>query len=532
MIRIFWCFLLIVSCISCARKGSPSGGPRDIAPPLFLRASPDTLASQVATNIKEIRIDFDEYINLKDAQKQIIISPPLDRYPLIYPIPSKPRKYILIKLEDSLKSNTTYTINFGESIEDLNEGNKLPLFNYVFSTGKYIDSLKVKGKVKQALSNEKNLNTVLALYKQDSLEVNLMEKPYYITKIDSAGSFQFNYLHQGNYRLVAFTDDNENLRYDPDESLGFTDSLIQTQEQGQYNLVLSENKSDFKSLNATQTAEGELLFTFQGKPQSIEIAPVKSDILEDFSMKHLPYSDSAFVYFNNKKIKTEDNKERISFSVQQTHSADIDTVSILYNKKMETTPRVKLIPNNYAPGKKVLLESSLALQGMNPDSITVFKDSTAIEFKAQIDSLNWKKMQLDFPIEFEKEYTVQLFPGATQDFMLQTQDSLSFSFKTPKANELGNLIIQLQNAPKTPFFIQLLAKDKVVQSVYGTSTEFEFKHLQPKEYSLRILIDENNNGVWDMADFKNNIQAEKTYIYPKLILVRAFWDITETWQLN
>ncbi len=521
---VFWIVLF-----SCARIGNPSGGPKDRTPPKFLKASPDTFALQVSTNRKEIRIDFDEYITLKDAQTQIIISPPLDQLPAISPSSSQGRKFIEIKLSEALNENTTYNINFGESIRDLNEGNKLPLFNYIFSTGDYIDSLQLKGNVRAALRKNLNENMVMALYRKDTAEFDLLQKPYYVTKVDSAGEFNFNYLHEGIYRLIGFADENANLRCDPEEHLAFADSLVNPQENHTYQLVISQNKPAYKMRSSKQVAAGEIEFVMEGKPQYITFKSTDEKWVEDYRFLHVPYSDTAYVYFNGEELNFDNSKERLEFFIE--HLDLRDTISVLYDQKLESPLRVSNTIKNPLPNKSIYLESSNALRSINPDSIRVFQDSTLIDFKVEIDSLKPKRVRLDFPISFESNYTLELFPGALKDYTHQTQDTLSFNMKSLEESEYGNLNLSVLNAPTHPFIFQLMANEEVIESKYGRETSFQFKHLPPKEYSFRILVDENENGQWDMADFAHNKQAEKTYIYQGSILVRAFWDLNETWTL-
>src|SRR5690606_38444112 len=153
-------FLLSLSFIDCAKRGRVEGGVRDTIPPVIVRSVPENYTTNFKGN--EIRIYFDEYIKMKDLQKQLIISPPLDNQPIIYPFSTS--KYVKIVFSDTLKENTTYTINFGNSIVDNNEENPYPFYKYVFSTGSYIDSLKVYVILSDALSYLPYENIILLLY--------------------------------------------------------------------------------------------------------------------------------------------------------------------------------------------------------------------------------------------------------------------------------------------------------------------------------------------------------------------------------
>ena len=132
--------IILVMLYSCARRGRPIGGEKDIDAPILISATPDH--KSVNFDTKKIRINFNEYIKLEDVNKQLVISPPMENQPIISPVGTA-SKFINIKILDTLKENTTYTLNFGNSVKDNNEGNVLEQFKYVFSTGNYIDSLNV-----------------------------------------------------------------------------------------------------------------------------------------------------------------------------------------------------------------------------------------------------------------------------------------------------------------------------------------------------------------------------------------------------
>src|SRR5690554_4410425 len=172
--------LLLLSFVDCAKKGTPSGGPRDTIPPIIVQSNPENFTTNFTGN--EIEIRFDEYIKLKDISKELIIFPPMKYTPIITPISTS--KTLKIKLIDTLRPNTTYSFNFGKSIVDNNEGNQFEYFKYIFSTGNYIDSLKLSGVVRDAELISPEIPATVMLYKAhenftDSLVYS--EKPTYIT---------------------------------------------------------------------------------------------------------------------------------------------------------------------------------------------------------------------------------------------------------------------------------------------------------------------------------------------------------------
>ena len=153
MKKILFLFLFSLLLISCARVGSPVGGAKDTIPPKVIGSNIDTLRVNVPRDIKELRIDFDEYITLKEINKQLIISPPLKKMTKIIPS-GMANKYLLIKWEDTLQANTTYNFNFGNAIVDNNESNALKYYNFAFSTGEKIDDFYISGELKSLIANK------------------------------------------------------------------------------------------------------------------------------------------------------------------------------------------------------------------------------------------------------------------------------------------------------------------------------------------------------------------------------------------
>ena len=154
MKRLLLLFIIGFLVQSCARVGSPVGGPKDSLAPKFLSSNIDSTRINVKRDIRELRLDFDEYITLKDINKNLIISPPIKNIKRILPS-NIANKFILIQWTDTLKANTTYNFNFGNSIVDNNEANILRYFNFAFSTGDKLDDLYISGEVKDALAIKK-----------------------------------------------------------------------------------------------------------------------------------------------------------------------------------------------------------------------------------------------------------------------------------------------------------------------------------------------------------------------------------------
>jgi hypothetical protein len=215
--------LLFLLFQGCAKVGNPTGGPKDVNPPKYLVGVPENRSTNFTG--EEIDITFDEYIQLKDQNKEFIISPPQKEKPVI----RVRDKSVRVTLNNELLPQTTYTMNFGNSISDLNESNVLPDFEFVFSTGNQIDSLSVTGKVLDAFNHkpESKEGIMVMLYENLSDSAPLIEIPRYYGRANKNGLFSVNNIHPGTFRIIALKDENSNLRYDPGlESVAFLDTLL------------------------------------------------------------------------------------------------------------------------------------------------------------------------------------------------------------------------------------------------------------------------------------------------------------------
>lgn len=206
---------------ACANRGYPEGGPKDTTPPEVVAEVPASFTKNF--NKKKVDIYFNEFVQLKEINEKFIFSPPLKKNPRV----SLRGKYIQVSIGDTLKPNTTYTMDFADAIVDNNEGNPLGFYRYVFSTGNEIDSLEISGQVVNAESYEPMLNVLVALYENHADSVPLLHLPDYIARTDSSGNFRFTNLKDAVYRVAAIEDNNKDKKYTPEsEMFAFLDSTV------------------------------------------------------------------------------------------------------------------------------------------------------------------------------------------------------------------------------------------------------------------------------------------------------------------
>jgi hypothetical protein len=222
ILHILISFFLLLLLITCAKIGSPTGGPKDVTPPFIEKSKP--LNRSIGYKGKRIEITFNEFIRPEAISQELIVSPPMEERPEI----RMRGKTLVIEWQEELHDSTTYTFSFGQSIQDLNEGNVLRNYEFVFSTGDHLDSLGVLGTVLQAFDLQPHKEKVfLMLYSNLSDSAPLLEIPEYVGKADEKGNFLVNNVRQAKYRLFALQDLNRNYKYDvPEEFIGFLDSAI------------------------------------------------------------------------------------------------------------------------------------------------------------------------------------------------------------------------------------------------------------------------------------------------------------------
>lgn len=221
LVAIGLCYLLSILGSGCAQIGMPTGGPRDSIPPVLLKSVPPDSTLHFTGN--RITFTFDEYVHLQDLQNNLLVNP----LPKIIPNVNSKLKTVSIKIRDTLQPNTTYSFLLGNAVQDINENNPIHNFTYVFSTGSYIDSMQLKGRVLLAETGKPDSTLVVILYNNPGDSAVYKEKPKYIARLDSSGYYHFQYLAEGIYHLFALKDESGQRIYNnPSQLFAFADSAI------------------------------------------------------------------------------------------------------------------------------------------------------------------------------------------------------------------------------------------------------------------------------------------------------------------
>lgn len=520
---------ILFTLVNCAKRGAPSGGPTDSLPPVYVKATPPNFTTNF--DKEEIRIYFDEYIKLKDYQKQLIISPPL-KNSIISPQGSA-SKYIKIDIVDELVPNTTYVFNFGQSIQDNNEGNAFSSFKYVMSTGNYIDSLAVSGLIIDEVAQKPDNFVSVMLYAVDSTlsdSIVYKDPPRYVTNtLDSLTSFEIGNIKAGEYMLIALKDEDANFTFQPNkDKIGFLQEYITIPTDSSYTLKLFKETPAIKISRPKQVARDHVSFGVEGPVDSLTITLLtpKPNGFEELWTKR-PNQDSLHYWY----------KPRLpldSLIFQTKGMGKIDTVVMrLRNKKPDSLSFSNRTGRTLLLNKPFELLSSTPIKGLKKELITVYKDSTTIPFEVTKDTI-FTQVNVAFTRDEKSAYNIQFLPGAITDFFESINDTLNYSFSTKEKSDYGGIEFQLQNATKFPYLLRLTnAQGEILQTVQTTrQTSFTFELLEPGNYLIQVVEDSNGNGIYDTGNYLEQRQPEKVIHYGKTIEVRPSWFASETFTLK
>ena len=522
----FILLLFIVVLSSCAKRGNISGGSKDTLAPVLKSSLPKNLSTNF--NSREIKLVFDEYVKLKNINKQLIISPPMKNQPDI--LPYNASKVITIKIKDTLQPNTTYSFNFGQSIEDNNEGNPYSQFKYVFSTGSYIDSLKLNVKIKDAFEKTTDNFVSVMLY-----EINekfndstiYKETPRYITNtLDSLKGVTLENIKAGKYLLIALKD-NVNNKFNPKtDKIGFQKEYINIPNDTVFEVELFKEKLPFKAVAPQQASTGRMIMGYEGNPKDVKITVKNGSETIPNIVTHFPKKDSVQIWF--KPIKTDSLKVTV-----EKEKFVKDFIVKIKKSKVDSLSITPDFSNTLPLHGRVAISSSIPLVQFDKSKISVKKDSTTIDFTTEYNELD-QKFILDFKREEQSKYKIQLLPGALTDFYQKVNDTLTYNVATKNNSDYGNLRVILENAKRFPIIVELTDKDgKIKASAYTESNPtVDFIALEPSKYTLRIVYDDNKNKVWDSGSFMERRQSEEVIYFPKELDVRANWDVEQPMNAN
>lgn len=528
-------FLISILLINgCAKRGSPTGGPKDSIPPVLVNANPKLNSTNF--NEEEIRLTFDEWIKLDKVQDQLIISPPIDNSSYEIKPLSGVTKKVFIRFIDSLNSETTYTINFGNSIKDNNENNTLTFFNYTFSTGETLDSLYVKGLISDAFDREPSNYVSLQLYRIDSIledSIVFKNKPTYISNTLDSASYKFQNVKEGKYLIIALKDLNNNYLFDPFfEKIGFIDSLITLPKDSIIDFKLFKEETELVWDRPHFINSEKIGFGYYGK-LDIDKIELNSKIPDSVSYTFLKEkeTDTLNLWLSRNSF------DSLNFNLIEKDTIKLTTVK--FDRKRDTLIDSLRISSKTA--NILHLKESFKLSYNIPiykivDSLISIRniDSLLISFKTRINK-DEEELDIIFEVSPSDEYNINLYPNAIEDIRGNVNDTLSYKVITQTLEDYGNVYLDVVRNNDSKFILHLIDNNGDIIREYiniSQNSTYSFDLIRPGKYSFRLIEDLNENSKWDTGDYLKKIQPEPVYYYKDEIEVRANWDLNETFNLN
>jgi len=458
-----WLIFIALYGLSCARQSIPDGGPKDETSPTVLEAEPGLNAINFSGD--KIVLKFSEYVKLTNAEQELSISPYTAEKPKIF----LKGKKLIVKLSQKLKANTTYAYNFGNAIGDLAENNKAENLTYVFSTGAYIDSLKITGKVTNATTGKGQAETKVLLYNSTKDSLVFKETPTYLTTTDKDGKFEFLHLPKVNFKIAALTETNNNNVYDfASEQMAFNTKAIQPTDSSFINLLLY-------SPQISKTWNYEAL-------KDSGIFTITTEVFEKDSL--------------------------------------LDTIRITTKAGFALKDTFALIPYglekkfHFNENNKLILKSKYPIKKIDAEKITILADSVLTKDVSYFVSETQKDL-LQFYGEFDtsKLYTFQLGNGAITNMFSKVSAADTINLKPLTNNDFTSINISLLNPDTTlTYFAQLFAgQSKLLATQILDSFKTTFAPLITGDYSIKIVEDKNKNGQWDNGIY-NLRQPERIFV--------------------
>ncbi|MFT6165389.1 MAG: hypothetical protein ACJAV5_000362 [Vicingaceae bacterium] len=511
----------IVLLSACAQVVAPTGGERDLTPPEILSLIPEN--QSLNFNAPTFILEFDEYVVLKKLKDQLLVSPPL-----MYSLESKIKgKKLIFTIKDTLKENTTYVFNFGNAIVDLNEGNPLSNFQYVFSTGPIIDSLSLSGKVVDAFELTAEKEAILLLYPSNSEDSAVSKTlPAYVSRTNEEGDFTFTNLANGEYKLFSLVDKNDNYKYDrPDEKFGFLTNTFNLKKDTSmfklFSFVLPDEK---QFIEKQEVFENNLELTFKLEPQTVEFKLIDTTI-NNF-IEQTEYEGNKVRVWYKKNLAS-----KLKASIQEANFSDtikFTTIALKDSAKLELKKELNGKQNYFEP---IPLLFNRPIKGIEKDSIRILDaDSAVVDFSIAFDTNNVKQVLLEINKASVETISLQILPGAFEDLYGIKSDSISSILSFNSAEDFGNLIVKVQNMESENLILQLTdAKGAVLKEYFSKDTLYTFQNLKPASYGLKLISDDNKNQKWDTGDYYEKKQAERVIVYNEVIGIRQNWDKEIIW---
>lgn len=509
----------------CASMQTPQGGPKDTKPPKVLSMTPKNQTRNF--NAKKIVIEFDEYFNLKDEFKEFSISPDQEKIPEL----KKRQKRLEIILKDSLEKNTTYTLNFGKSIADVNEGNVVKNLSYVFSTGPDIDSLSISGKVINSLSDEPEKEVTVFILPLERDTIFGKKRPSIYTTTDSAGMYKLSNLRKGTYKVYAIkenTGGGDKIYQQISDEVGFIkEPIVIDKNLENINLqVFKELPPEFRVLDRKLNNDGSISIIFNQQLKRPKITVTDPPAVDIGKYVHFTKNnDTAKVWLNDMSF------DSVKVAVEDQGKL-LQTLNFTRGKKDTYTREITISDNltgsKLNPFQQLTLTSSFPITAADPTKITLLEDSVKrTNFELVKDSTDFLKYYIKYPWKNKRNYDLKLGTGAFTAIFNAKNKDLTKRFTLESQDAYTTLILNV-TVPDTSkrYVVQFLNEKKDVIKSFPVSknSKITFSKYPAGKYMLRVIYDENKNGIWDTGNVKEGYQPEKVWYLKALMDLKPNWE--------
>ena len=534
MRKIIYTILSLAIISGCAKRGSPTGGPIDSIPPVLTNANPKLNSTNFDS--EEIRLTFNEFVKLDKVQDQLIISPPIEKSAYeIKPLTGVTKK-VFLKFIDTLALNTTYTINFGNSIKDNNEGNPLTFFNYVFSTGETIDSLFVKGNISDAYDIDTDEYVSIHLYRIDSTlndSIIYNKRPTYISNSLDSTSYTFKNIREGKYLIIAMKDVDNNYFFDPFyDKIGFIDSLITLPKDSIIDFKLFKEETELIWDKPHFLNSEKIGFGYYGKLDFNKLV-IDSNFPDsvDYTFTKEIEKDTIYLWL------TRNSFDSLNFNLIEKDTIKLSTVK--FDRKRDTL--IDSLSISAKTANVIHLRESFKLSSNIPikkieDSLINIRDidSIPVKFATSLND-NLDEIDIKFEVSPSDNYSIFILPNAIKDIKGVTNDTLQFNLVSPALEDYGNIYLDVVRNSQSKFILHLLNSNGNIIREYDNvnqNSTFNFDFIRPGKYTFRLIEDLNNNNLWDTGNYLKRVKPEPVYYFLSELEVRANWDLNETFDLN
>ncbi|GGH12701.1 Ig-like domain-containing protein [Pedobacter zeae] len=516
--------LALLLFFGCASIQSPQGGPKDTKPPKVLSMTPKNQTRNF--NAKKIIIEFDEYFNIKDEFKEFSISPDQEKLPVL----KKRQKRLEIALQDSLEKNTTYTLNFGKAIADVNEGNVVKNLSYVFSTGPEIDSLSIGGKVINSLSDEPEKDATVMILPLERDTIFGKKRPSIYTTTDSAGTYKLNNLRKGTYKVYALKESGggDKIYQQISDEVGFIkEPLVIDKNLDNINLqIFKELAPEFRVVDRKLNNDGSISIIFNQQLKSPKITVMDPPSVDVGKYVHFTKNnDTAKIWLKDLSF------DSVKVAIQDQGKV-LQTLNFTRGKK-DTYTRDVIVNDNLSGGKlnpfqRFTLTFPFPMVSADPSKITLLEDSVKrTNFELVKDSVDQLKYYLLYPWKNKKTYDLKLGAGAfTAIFNAKNKDvSKKFTLESQDAYTTLVLNVTVPDTSKS-YVVQFLTEKKDIIKFYpvNKNSKITFSKYPAGKYLLRVVYDDNKNGIWDTGSIKGGYQPEKVWYLKALLDLKPNWE--------